>query len=114
LFCQPTHEIDREAIGVAANLLVEALGRNSIQRRQIRVEQDALTANDAYPADNSTVTSRLRVDDIAQASRWPRADSIRESIGFTRKWRARPVQARSNEIAVAEREPLALACVADR
>jgi hypothetical protein len=44
------HEVAREAIWVPANLFGEALCRNSIKPRQIRIEHDLLSTDQIDPA----------------------------------------------------------------
>jgi len=46
------HEIRREAVAVAADLLVEALGCDAVEDCELGIEQDALTALDEDRAGN--------------------------------------------------------------
>ncbi len=79
---------------------MKSIGKRSALRRTCSLSRFAVTPYNAARSESSktrwprmtlilptmsTVTSRLRFDDITQASRSSRADPIRESTDFTRK-----------------------------
>lgn len=49
---EPEHEILRKPCNVALDLLVQALGGDAVERGQVRIENDALTAQDQDSAGN--------------------------------------------------------------